>query len=359
MNTKQMLETNKIDALWVTNHYNKRYFSEFSGSTSEVIIANDKNYFITDGRYMTKVADEIDHDKFEVIIIESNMGYIDEVVRILGNYNVIGFESSTMTVDKFEAMSALLPDKEIVKVSGAIEEMRLCKNDDEVAKIKKAVEITDKVFDYVCENIKVGMSEIEVKLMIENQHILLGAEAQSFEAIVASGTNGALPHAVPSTKLIEEGDMVTIDFGCQVDGYCSDMTRSFVMGAPRDEEMVKIHDIVNEAAQMQIAAVKAGKTCFEIDKIGRDYIAEQGYGDKFIHGTGHGVGLEVHEAPVVTYLSKEVLAPGHIITIEPGIYVEGLGGVRIEFDLLVTEDGHEVLNQSPYNWDIVNQVQGK
>lgn len=352
MKIYDILKEKNVDALWITNHYNKRYFSGFSGSTSEVIVTTEKVYFITDGRYKTQVKSEIPSD-VEVIIIESNMGYVDQVVEMLSQYKRVAFESSTLTVDRYNMMKEKLAGVEVVDFSNVVEKLRECKTEAEIAIIKEAVKLTDQAFTYVCENIKPGMTEMEVKLMAENQHMLLGAEAQSFSAIVAAGENGALPHASATDRVINDGDMVTLDFGCQYKGYCSDMTRSFVVGnKPNNEEIIKIHQIVKDAMTAQINAVKAGKTCFEIDKIGRDMITEAGYGDKFIHGTGHGVGLEVHEAPVVTFMSKQVLEPGMIITIEPGIYVEGLGGVRIEQDLVVTETGCEVLNKSNTDWKI-------
>ncbi len=346
------LKAENIGAFWVTNHDNKRYFSNFSGSTSEVVVTQDKVYFITDGRYATQVKSEV-NENCEIIIIESNMGYVDKVVELLSNHERVAFETSTLTVDRFNTMKEKVPNCEVVNFSGVIENLRLCKTESEIDLIKKAVAITDQAFSHVIANVKPGMTEIEVKLMAENQHMLLGAETQSFSAIVAAGVNGAKPHANASDYVIQDGDMVTLDFGCFYKGYCSDMTRSFVVGAtPNNEEIVKIHELIQKVMNTQISHVKAGMTCFEIDKIGRDMIAEAGYEGKFIHGTGHGIGLEIHEAPTVTYMSDQVLEPGMTITIEPGIYVEGLGGIRIEQDVVVRENGCEVLNKSMIDWKI-------
>lgn len=352
MKIYDILKEQNVGAFWITNHYNKRFFTGFSGSTSEVIVTQDKIHFITDGRYKTQVKSEITNSEIETTIIESNMGYAIAVEDILSKYDRIAFETSTMTANQFKQMTEKFSGKEIIELNGVVEGLRECKNEDEINIIKEAVALTDDAYAYVIENIKPGMTELEVKLMAENYHILHGAEAQSFSAIVAAGANGALPHASATNYVIEEGDMITLDFGCQHKGYCSDMTRSFVIGEPKEAEMIKIHDIVKKAMLMQIEAVKAGMKCKDVDKIGRDYIAEMGYGDKFIHGTGHGVGLEVHEAPTVSFMSEQILEEGMIITIEPGIYVEGLGGVRIEQDLVVRKDGAEVLNQSPINWDV-------
>ncbi len=347
-----ILKEQNVGAFWVTNHDNKRYFSNFSGTTSEVVITQDKVYFITDGRYATQVKSEV-NENCEIIIIESNMGYVDKVVELLSQHERVAFETSTLTVERYNNMKAKVENCEIIDFANVVEKLRLVKTEAEIDLIKKAVEITDKAYSYVIENVKPGMTEMEVKLMAENQHMLLGAESQSFSAIVAAGVNGAKPHANASDYVIQDGDMVTLDFGCFYKGYCSDMTRSFVVGeTPNNEEIVKIHELIQKTMNTQIEHVKAGKTCFEIDKIGRDMIAEAGYDGKFIHGTGHGIGLEIHEAPTVTYMSDQVLEPGMTITIEPGIYIEGLGGIRIEQDVVVRENGCEVLNKSMIDWKI-------
>ncbi len=352
MKVFEVLKEQNVGAFWVTNHDNKRYFSNFSGTTSEVVVTQDKVYFITDGRYATQVKSEV-NENCEIIIIESNMGYVDKVVELLSAHDRVAFETSTLTVERYAAMKAKMGDVEVVDFANVVEKLRLCKTEEEIDLIKKAVAITDAAYAHVIANVKPGMTEMEVKLMAENQHMLLGAESQSFSAIVAAAENGAKPHANASDYVIQEGDMVTLDFGCFYKGYCSDMTRSFVVGeTPNNEEIVKIHELIQKTMNTQIEHVKAGMTCFEIDKIGRDMIAEAGYEGKFIHGTGHGIGLEIHEAPTVTYLSDQVLEPGMTITIEPGIYVEGLGGIRIEQDVVVRENGCEVLNQSPIGWKI-------
>lgn len=348
----EILKEKNVGAFWVTNHDNKRYFSNFSGTTSEVVVTQDKVYFITDGRYKTQVKTEVNKN-CEIVIIESNMGYVDKVVELLSEHQRVAFETSTLTVERYNAMKAKVNDLEIVDFSNVIEGLRLCKTEAEIDLIKQAVAITDQAFSYVCANVKPGMTEMEVKLMAENQHMLLGAESQSFSAIVAAGVNGAKPHANASDYVIQDGDMLTLDFGCFYKGYCSDMTRSFVVGTkPNNEEIVQIHELIQKVMNTQISHVKAGKTCFEIDKIGRDMIDEAGYAGKFIHGTGHGIGLEIHEAPTVTFMSDQVLEAGMVITIEPGIYIEGLGGIRIEQDVVVKEDGYEVLNKSSIDWKI-------
>jgi len=226
-----------------------------------------------------------------------------------------------------------------------VEELQMIKDQAEIEKIKKAVEIADQGFQFLIDFIKPGKSEKEVALELEFFMKRQGGEANAFDFIVASGKRGALPHGVASEKKIEIGDLVTIDFGTVYQGYHSDITRTLAVGEP-SASLRDIYELVLTAQQKVIAEIKAGMDCFDADKIARDFIAEAGYKDNFGHGLGHGVGLEIHEAPRLSYTSKDVLKAGMVVTDEPGIYVSGLGGVRIEDDLLITESGCEVLNSA-------------
>ncbi len=355
MNFNKILEANNVDAIWVTNTLNKRYITEFTGSTCEVIIIKDEVLFFTDGRYTTQIKTQLD-PTIKAEIITSAGGYFAKVLSVLSKYNNIGIEGQHLSVKQYNTLVKELPNANIKPLDRVFENLRICKTKKEIELTKKAVAITDKVFSYVIENIKPGMSEMEVKLMVEAQHFLNGAEALSFDPIVAAGKNAAKPHASPSDYIIQDGDILTIDNGCSYQGYASDMTRTFFVGKPKSEELVKIHQIVLDTMQMQIKAIGPGVACSEIDKIGRDYITAQGYGPLFMHGTGHGTGLDVHEDPYVNQSSKDILKPGMIITIEPGIYIEGLGGVRIEQDVVVTEDGYDELNQSNTSANVYNEL---
>jgi len=227
-----------------------------------------------------------------------------------------------------------------------VEELRIIKDESEIEKIKKAVEIADQGFQFLIDFIEPGKSEKEVALELEFFMKRQGGEANAFDFIVASGKRGALPHGVASEKKIELGDLVTIDFGTVYQGYHSDITRTLAVGEPT-AKLRDIYELVLTAQEKVIAEIKAGMDCFDADKIARDFIAEAGYKDNFGHGLGHGVGLEIHEAPRLSYTSEAVLKAGMVVTDEPGIYVSGLGGVRIEDDLLITESGCEVLNSAP------------
>jgi Xaa-Pro aminopeptidase len=223
----------------------------------------------------------------------------------------------------------------------------MVKNEKEVAKMSQAAEITDQVYQKILKVVKSGMSEKDLAKLILTFFEELGADGLSFDIIVVSGKNGALPHGQPSNKIIQEGELITVDFGCKYQGYCSDFTRTFaISGKEINPKLKEIYQVVKEAQWQGIQAVKAGIKCKEIDKIVRDYIQQKGYGEYFIHSTGHGLGIEVHEQPYVSSQDNTILQPGMVITIEPGIYIPDFGGVRIEDDVLVTATGYQLLTKS-------------
>lgn len=349
-----MLENFKdIDVLIVTNHENKKYVSGFKGSESLVALFPEETLFVTDGRYKTAVKNDL-KDGVTSFITETGQSHFAKLVEVIKEKDPkrIGVEANNMTVAMYENLKNEFPNSEFVSTLDVLEAKREIKSEEELDLIKAAVAITDKTFSFVTENVKPGMTEIEVRNMVDQAHFNFGGDRLSFETIVASGPNGALPHAKPGNRVIESGDMITIDFGCFKDEYCSDMTRSFFVGEVGSDKMVEIHNTVYKAWETQIAAAKAGMTGHELDKIGRDIIEEAGYGEYFIHGTGHSLGLEVHENPRVAKGWHSELLPGHVVTIEPGIYVEGVGGVRIENDIIIREGGCESLNASNPNYDV-------
>lgn len=235
---------------------------------------------------------------------------------------------------------------QLVPVLGGIEEMRMLKSEEELAHIRTAAKISDIAFEKILKDLKPGVSEAYINNQLEAYMREAGATSSSFDTIVASGQRSALPHGVASEKLIEAGDMVTLDFGALYKGYCSDMTRTVAIGEP-NEKLKEIYNIVNDALTLGISCIKAGVNCFEVDTTIRNFIIEKGCGKEFGHGAGHSFGLEVHEAPFFSKASTEKIEAGMVMTIEPGIYIPGLGGVRIEDDLLVTETGYEILTHSP------------
>ncbi|WOO88057.1 aminopeptidase P family protein [Mollicutes bacterium LVI A0039] len=344
---------NQVDVLVLTNHENKKYVSGFKGSESLVTVSSNNVSFITDGRYKTAIKKDL-KPNVTAYITETGQSHFDKLVDVLKEQSpkTIGVEANNMTVGMYNKLQAKFPECKLVALENVIEAQREIKTEEELDLIKAAVAITDQAFSHVVENIKPGMTEIEVRNMVDQAHFNLGGDRLSFETIVASGPNGALPHANPSNRVIESGDMVTIDFGVFKDEYCSDMTRSFFVGEAKNEKLIEIHNTVHQAWSAQIAAAKAGISGHDLDKIGRDIIEAAGYGEYFIHGTGHSLGLEVHENPRVAKGWNQVLQAGHVVTIEPGIYVEGIGGVRIENDIIIREGGCESLNTSNPNYDV-------
>lgn len=336
---REQLKNNGVDALLVTNLYNVRYLTNFTGSTGLALITADKAYFVTDFRYTEQAADEA--VGFEIV---KNEGLIyKEVARLVEEDQIkkLGFEETDISYAIYKQLEELIK-AELVATSGIVEKIREVKSEEEIAIIRKAVEITEKAYDYILGFVKVGVTEIEVANKLDFYMRKLGATGVSFDTIVASGYRSAMPHGVASDKKIEAGDMVTIDFGCLYNGYVSDMTRTFAVGDP-GEEMKKIYEIVRQANEKVEEAAKVGITGAELDAIARDHITENGYGAEFGHTTGHGIGLEVHEGPSISYRNSEPLVENNIITNEPGIYIPGLGGVRIEDDLIIKEDGNENL----------------
>lgn len=341
-NIQKKLANYGIDALLVTNMYNVRYLANFTGTTGLVLITKEQAYFVTDFRYTEQAAEQA--VGFEIV---KNEGPIfKEVANIVEKDNIekIGFEETNVTFATYKNMDEMI-DSELIAVSGIVEELREVKTEDEIATIQKAVDIAEKAYDYILGFIKPGITEIEVANELDFYMRNHGATGVSFDTIVASGVRSAMPHGVASEKVIEEGDMVTIDFGCYYEGYASDMTRTFAVGDP-GEELKKVYNIVQEANRRVTEVAKAGMTGAELDAIARDYITEQGYGEAFGHTTGHGLGLEVHEGPSVSFRNEEPLVENNIITNEPGIYLAGLGGVRIEDDLVIKEDGNVNLMSS-------------
>lgn len=336
---QEAVQKEGLDALLITSSYNLRYASGFTGSAGLSVVTKDKAYFITDFRYTEQAAEQA--VGFEVIKHAGNP--YDDVEKIIQDEKLanIGFEKDFVTFASYEMIEKKLT-AELKPVSGLVEALREIKEDAEVEIIQEAIKITEYAYEEILKFIKPGVAEIEVANKLDFLMREKGATSVSFDTIVASGKRSAMPHGVASEKEIEQGDMITIDFGCYYKGYVSDMTRTFSLGDP-GEELKKIHQIVLNANLKVTEAAKPGITAKELDAIARDYITEQGYGEAFGHSTGHGIGLEVHEGPGIHFRNEKPLVEGNVITNEPGIYIPGLGGVRIEDDLLITKDGHRNL----------------
>ena len=336
---QQTMKDQQVEALLITSPYNLRYASGFTGSTGLSVMTQDKAYFVTDFRYTEQAAEQA--IGFEIV---KNTGPIYEEVKTIiekENIKALSFEKDFVTYSTFETISDLLPC-ELKPSSGLLESLREIKDEKEIETIQEAIKITEYAFTEILTFIKPGVTEIEVANRLDFLMREKGATSVSFDTIVASGKRSAMPHGVATHKEIEQGDMITIDFGCYYNGYVSDMTRTFSLGDP-GEELKKIHQIVLDAQLKVNEAAKAGITGKELDAVARDYITEKGYGDAFGHSTGHGIGLEVHENPGINFRNEKPLVEGNVITNEPGIYIPGLGGVRIEDDLVITKNGNRNL----------------
>lgn len=339
---QDLLEKRNLDAFFITYIPNIRYLTNFSGSSAFVIITKGVNYFITDFRYKDQSHAQV--KGYEIIINYNNTEEIKNIFE-KNAFKKVGFESGRLVFNTVEKMRKDYPGIEFVPLFEEIEKLTLQKTPEEQAKLRKAAEITDKAFSRILEIIRPGMTELDVSAEITYAHKKLGALKDSFEPIVASGWRGALPHGIASDKVIQHGEMVTLDFGCVYEGFCSDLTRTIAIGEP-NEEMKKIYQIVFDAQKKALESAKAGMTSKQLDNVAREYIASKGFGENFGHGLGHGLGIDVHEMPSVSQRGEMMLVPESVVTIEPGIYIENLGGVRIEDDIILKENGCEIINKS-------------
>lgn len=336
------LEENGLDALIITSSINRRYVTGFTGTAGAVLITKGDAIFITDFRYTEQAAEQA--KGFQ--IIEHKQLITKEIKDQLKNLNVkrLGFEKDHVTYSQFENYKKEL-EVELAPVSGIIETLRLTKDTAELEIMRKAAKIADEAFEHIQSFIKPGVKEIEISNELEFFMRKQGATSSSFDIIVASGFRSALPHGVASDKEIQAGELVTMDYGALYNGYCSDITRTVAVGEI-DEKLKEIYDTVLEAQRRGVDGIRPGITGKEADALTRDYIKEKGYGDYFGHSTGHGLGMEVHEGPGLSFRSDKKLKPGMVVTVEPGIYVPEVGGCRIEDDVVVTESGNERLTFS-------------
>jgi Xaa-Pro aminopeptidase len=333
----EIAKSQKAQAVLITSAHNKFYLTGFTGTTATVLVTSANLYVIVDFRYIDQAKNQC-KDSIVMLSDDIDNSVIKLINRIVKDEQivVIGFEKDQLTVEEFESYKLSIKSELIgLNLNG----LRLLKSPEEIAIMQKAADIADESIIYVMDIIKPGMTETEVELLLYNKIRQLGAKSFSFNTIVASGWRGAMPHGVASNKIIEENDFVTIDFGAIYEGYCSDLTRTFAMSTKSDPKLIEIYQIVLKAQIYALQACKPGVATREIDKIARDIITDAGYGHYFKHGTGHGLGVLIHEAPRLNQLSTEILEEGMVVTIEPGIYIPGLGGVRIEDDILITKDG--------------------
>ncbi len=340
---REYLERFGVDAMLFVDLCNIRYLCGFTGSDGALVVTREGGMFLSDSRYTTQAAREV--TRFPS---REYRGKLDGIASLIKEFRVdkVGFESEHMPVAQFRSLTDVLPGVELVPVGTELATLRQVKDAQELELLARTAEVASLSLLDICSEIRPGAKERDVALALEFAMKRAGAEEKSFDFIVASGVRGALPHGKASDKTIEAGELVTLDFGGVYQGYCSDETVTVAVGTPNERQR-EIYGIVKEAHDLALAAVRPGVTFRELDAIAREFISAQGYGEYFGHGLGHGVGLEVHEQPVVSFRSAGEAEAGMVFTIEPGIYIPGWGGVRIEDTVVVTPDGFRTLTKVP------------
>ena len=331
-----------VDALVVTNLVNVRYLTGFTGSAGILAVTAKGALLTTDGRYRTQSAEQVEAAGAAVEIeIGGLQAQRDAVKALLAGAERIGLEADHVSWSGSRQWGELVG--EVVPTSGEVEALREVKDEGEIDRMAKAAAIADAALEEVRAMLGERVTEVDFALALDTAMRRGGAESVAFETIVASGPNSAKPHHHPTERVIGAGEPVVVDFGATFEGYRSDMTRTFYVGGEPEGEMARVFEVVRESQAKGVAAVAPGVGCKEVDDVCRAVIAEAGWAERFEHGTGHGVGLDIHEAPTVSPLGTATLVPGMIITVEPGVYLPGTGGVRIEDTLVVTAEGSRPL----------------
>ncbi len=341
---REALAEHDLDAILISQPENRRYLSGFTGSAGFLLITDEKAVLATDFRYWQQAGRET--PDFELAKIQ---GYFKDVLPdLLADLRVgrLGFESQHVTVDQLDTWSQAAENVVWVPLKKTVEALRAVKDEDEIQALLRSARLTDAAFDHLLGVIRPGMTERQAAWEIETFMRVHGASKVAFDLIVAAGPNGALPHARAGGRVIQPGEPIVIDIGCVLEGYCSDMTRTICLGSPGDKYL-EVWDVVLEAQETAEAGIRAGLTGVEADALARDVIEAAGYGDNFGHGLGHGVGLAVHEDPRASRLSENELQAGMALTVEPGIYLPGEFGVRIEDLVVIRETGVEILTTTP------------
>ena len=331
----------ELDHLLILNGTNIRYLTGFTGGEGALLIGPDRVNLLVDGRYTTQAA--LETSGFEITEFQNKAEGIFSALQ-KQKADRVGFEASSVTLSEYRKLEDSLGGFFLKPVSGRLDFLRAVKDAGEIARIREAIRIAEKALTDLKNLIKPGIRETEIAVELEYRMRKAGAERMSFDTIVATGPNAALPHATPGSRQVEAGDFVLIDYGAVFAGYHSDQTRMFCAGAPSDKQR-KAYQAVLGAHDRAITAIKAGVSCKEIDGIARSFLEEESMGKYFSHGTGHGVGLEVHEAPTLSRGREDKLEAGMVVTVEPGVYFPEVWGIRIEDMVLVGEDGPEVLTK--------------
>jgi len=349
---QHILKRHKIDALLISQPENRRFLSGFSATDHSInessgyllIPKQGTPFLLTDARYHLQAHRDV--SGFDIVIY--TRGFLLLLKSLLHKLRVktLAFEANYLLYNKYLSLTKVSQTLALTLIpfDGHVERLRLSKSAQELAAIKRSVALNETCFQQIFPTIKPGQTEIDIALSLENAMRQLGAERPSFDTIVASGPNGALPHAVPSHRRILKNEPVIIDMGLILDGYCSDMTRTIVLGTP-DNDTIQRFRLVRQAQLAGLAALRPGVTGREVDSAARSIIRRAGYGPHFGHSLGHGVGLAVHENPSLSHRNRSQLKSGMVVTVEPGIYLPEWGGIRLENMAVITEHGHELLNK--------------
>jgi len=338
------LSYSKIDAYIIKSPINRFYITGFDSSFGFVVLSENSKTFYTDPRYFAAAKEKLAGFAVKSVKAVESLETIASDLSQSG-FKKVGYEDEFITVKGFKSFKEKLKAFTLKPASSDIDALRLVKSELEIAQIKQAQLLAEKAFEKIVDALKVGITEKEVATALNIECLKLGADDMAFKPIVAFGENSAIPHHKPSDKKLEKNDIVLIDFGVKLNGYNSDMTRTFCFGTP-SEKIVNVYEVVLEAQNYALKHIKAGLTCKEADSFSREYIKAHGFGEEFSHSLGHGIGLLVHENPFLRDKSNDLLLPGMIVTIEPGIYIEGVGGVRIEDMVVIREDGVENLTST-------------
>jgi Xaa-Pro aminopeptidase len=350
------LQEEAIDTLLVLQAENRRYLSGFTGeegqfdeSAGALFITAERHVLATDSRYETQAHQEA--PDFEIYCYKKSLAAsLSEILRILGTKR-LGFEAVRLSHLQFQRFEEHLKEAALsvtlVPTEGLTEDLRMIKEPEEIKAIKKSLSLAESAFETVFHTLHAGVTERDLAWAIEKALREAGADAIAFPPIVAAGPNAALPHAIPTNRALQFGEPILFDWGARLNGYCSDISRTVVLGSP-DDTFSKVYQVVKDAQRMAIEAIKPGVSTQAVDRIARDYIGAKGFKDHFGHALGHGVGLATHEKPRLSPIRPTDLQVGMVTTVEPGIYIPGWGGVRIENMVVVTQDGAAVLNSYPF-----------
>ncbi|HAU31124.1 MAG TPA: Xaa-Pro dipeptidase [Desulfotomaculum sp.] len=339
-----------IDGLLVMKPENRKYLSGFSGTAGSLVVTQEQLFLLTDFRYI----EQAEHECKQWQVIEIRTSTFDSLKNYLPDWKIsrLGYEEDFLTHKQFLELSEKVPDGSLIPAAGTVEDLRMIKSQEEIARMINSARMADEAFAHILSFLKPGCTEVEISLEMEYFMRKRGAKRIPFDIIVASGVRGAMPHGVASDKLLQAGDLVTMDFGCEFNDYCSDITRTVCLGAPT-EMQEHIYRIVLEAHDAGINLIRQGVKASDVDQAARSVVERYHFGENFRHSTGHGVGLIVHESPVISSKDGTILQAGMVITVEPGIYLPGWGGVRIEDMVLIEENGARLLTHTPRDYLMV------